>query len=81
MPAMTSATVPEPERPPSALEAHAKLPGTRGLGSGAQAVCWLKAAIESYSANACRVAGDVGSPGGLALRPAINGKFTFLTGL
>jgi len=49
-------------------------------GSGAQAVCWLKAAVESWSSNQCRVAGDMGSPGGLAVRPAINGQFTFLSG-
>jgi hypothetical protein len=49
-------------------------------GDGSQAVCWLKAAVESWSSNQCRVAGDMGTPGGLALRPAINGEFTFLTG-
>ena len=49
-------------------------------GSGAQAQCWLKAVVEAYSSNACRVSGDQGTPGGPAVRPAINGQFKFLTG-
>ena len=49
-------------------------------GDGAAPVCWLKGATEAWSQNQCRVAGDNGQPGGPALRPAINGNFTFLSG-
>lgn len=49
-------------------------------GDSASPVCWLKGATEAWSQNQCRVAGDNGAPGGPALRPSINGKFTFLTG-
>ena len=54
--------------------------GVPGAGCETQPLCWLKASVESWSENTCRVAGDMGTPGGLAVRPAINGKFTFLAG-
>jgi len=47
---------------------------------GAQPRCWLKASVEGWSENACRTAGDMGTPGGTALRPTINGQFVFLNG-
>lgn len=43
-------------------------------------LCWLKASVEAWGANQCRVAGDMGQPAGSAMRPAINGAFTFLAG-
>ena len=54
--------------------------GVQGAGCESQPLCWLKSETESWGRNDCRVAGDQGSAGGLALRPAINGKFTFLAG-
>ena len=43
-------------------------------------LCWLKGSVESWSTDPCRIAGDMGQPAGSALRPSINGKFTFLAG-
>lgn len=54
--------------------------GVQGAGCESQPLCWLKASVESWGQNSCRVAGDMGRPGGTALRPAINNKFTFLAG-
>ena len=57
-----------------------EFPSCGGGGSGSAALCFLKESDKEWSADACRVSGDMGSPGGTALRPAINGRFTFLTG-
>ena len=54
--------------------------GVQGAGCEAKPLCWLKASVESWSQNSCRIAGDQGTAGGHALRPAINGNFTFLAG-
>jgi hypothetical protein len=54
--------------------------GVQGAGCESQPLCWLKQSVESWGQNACRVAGDMGTAGGVALRPAINGNFTFLAG-
>ena len=54
--------------------------GVDGAGCETQPLCWLKADPGSWSSNPCRIAGDMGLPGGVAKRPAINGNFTFLAG-
>jgi len=50
-------------------------------GDPAQPQCWLKASPGSWGTNQCRVAGDMGSPGGPGRRPGINGQFTYLSGM
>ena len=54
--------------------------GVQGAGCETQPLCWLKATVEGWGRNDCRVAGDMGTAGGLAVRPAINGEFAFLAG-
>jgi hypothetical protein len=63
---------------PGCLVWSLALPSCGGSGSTPQ--CFLKESDKAWSADACRVSGDMGAPGGTALRPAINGAFTFLTG-
>jgi hypothetical protein len=54
--------------------------GVPGAGCEAQPLCWLKAQIEGWSTNACRVAGDKATPGGSGLVLAVNGEPTFVAG-
>ena len=54
--------------------------GSNASGCEAQPLCWLKATSESWGQNPCRVAGDMAAPAHPALRPSINGQFTFLAG-
>ena len=46
--------------------------GVPGAGCETKPLCWLKASVEGWSQNTCRVAGDMGLPGGLALRPTVS---------
>ena len=48
--------------------------GVQGAGCESKPLCWLKESVESWSQTNCRIAGDQGTPGGHALRPAINGS-------
>lgn len=54
--------------------------GVNGTGCESQPLCWLKANPGSWGANPCRIAGNQALPGGLAVRPVINGGFQFLAG-
>ena len=54
--------------------------GVPGAGCESKPLCWLKGSVAPWGQNTCRVAGDMGSPGGLAVRPALNGVFQFRSG-
>jgi hypothetical protein len=54
--------------------------GVNGTGCESQPLCWLKANPGPWGQNPCRIAGNQALPGGLAVRPVINGDFQFLAG-